>query len=366
MKFVKSPSLEKYLQNLLEENELNLSVSDILSSVIGNCEITSKKEMDALKKNSSYSDKEILLSRLVEYLGFDMSIEDNEMIFNKYISDIIYKVDMDKYLTNPFYLKFKNISIKENGYELVMDRYTPYELFAYKDMEYFRDSYIEKNSIGYFDNEFKFLALNYKSTTWMSITPNEIETMEKYINTVKGKLTVFGLGLGYFAYMISNKSDVNEITIIEKDSNIINLFNKHIYPKFEHKEKIKIVKADALDYIKTPLVSDYAFVDLWHDPFDGLDLYLKFKKSQQKSPNCTYFYWLESSFYMLLRRLMFTLINEQLEGLGEANYKKVESISDEIINRYYYATKNLTIASETDLSNLLSDDSLIALALNDR
>ena len=365
MKFNLDKKTKETLNKLLDDNELNLSVSDILSSLIGNRDITSKNEMEILKKNSTYSDKDLFLSRIIDYLDFDMSIEDNEEIFNNNISNIIYKVDMDKYLTNPFYLKFKDLSIKENDYELVMDKYKAYELFAYQDMDYFSNSFIEKNSIGYFQNDFKFLALNYRKRTWMSITPNEIETMEKAINEVKGSVTVFGLGLGYFAFMASNKPEVKEVIIIEKDKNIINLFNKHIFNKFDHPEKVKIIETDALKYINSPLKTDYAFVDLWHDPFDGLDLFLKFCKSQRKSSNCRYYDWLESSFYMLLRRLMFTLINEQLEGLDASNYLKAECINDEVINRYYQKTKNLTISSENDLLNLLSDKTLLDLALND-
>ena len=64
---------------------------------------------------------------------------------------------------------------------------------------------------------------------------------------------------------------------------------------------------------------------------------------------------------MLLRRLMFTLINEQLEGLDASNYLKAEGINDEVINRFYQKTKNLTISSENDLLNLLSDCSLLEL-----
>ena len=202
-------------------------------------------------------------------------------------------------------------------------------------MDLFPNSYVERNSIGYFDKEYKFLALNQKGTTWMSITPNEIETMEKALKLVDGKVTIFGLGLGYFAYMASNKNDVKEIVIIEKDNKIINLFKKHVFPHFEHQEKVKIISGDALNYIKNSLNSDYAFVDLWHDPFDGLELFLQFKKAEEKSPKCHFLYWLESSFYLLLRRCMFSLILEQLEGAKESNYLKAENISDEIINKYY-------------------------------
>lgn len=365
MKFIRNNELDQYLQSLLDVNELNLSISDIFSSILGNRDIFNKKEIETLEKSSDHSNREIVLSKLVDYLDIDMDVEDNEEIFNRYILSCIYKVDMDKYLSNPYYLKFKDLSFKENNYELVIDKYLPYELFAYQDMGLFPESYIEKNSLGYSDNEYQFLALNDHDVTWMSITPNEIETMEKSLELVKGKVAVFGLGLGYFAYMASLKSEVNEITIIENNPQIIALFKKHILPRFEHQEKITIIEADALSYIKMPIKADYAFVDLWHNPFDGLELFLKFKKIENKNANCHFLYWLESSFYLLLRRCMLTLIGEQLENTKESNYLHAENYLDKVINKYYLKTKNLTISSKAQLDDLLSDESLVYLLLND-
>ena len=363
MKFTNLASYKDYLDSLLDINELNLSISDMLVSLLGNQDITNKKEIETLIKTSGYQEKEVLMSIVAEYLDFDLSFEDNEEVFTRYIADIIEPLDINKYLNNEYYQLFKDTKAKENNYELVIDKYAPYELFAYKDMTTFKDSYIEKNSLGYFKDEYPFLALNYRGVTWMSVTPNEIETMEGATKEVKGNVVIFGLGLGYFAFMASNKYDVKHITIIENDKYIISLFNKYIFPKFKNKDKIEVIYTDALDYINNPITQDYAFVDLWHDPFDGLKLFLKFKKIEPKS-NCKFLYWLESSFYLLLRRCMLSLISEQLEGFDDSHYKIKENINDEIINKYYFLTKNLTISSKDDLSKLLSDKTLIDLLIN--
>ena len=363
MKFVNLKDYQNYLETLLDTNEMNLSISDMLTTLVGARDITDKKEIESLVKSSHYQEKDIFMSRVAEYLDFDLSFEDNEVIFEKYIADIIKPLDINKYLNNLYYQLFKDLKVKDKEYELMIDKYVPYELFAYQDMSTFEGTYIEKNSLGYFKDEYPFLALNKKDVTWMSVTPNEIETMEASINQVKGDVVVFGLGLGYFAFMASLKPEVKKITIIENDKNVISLFNKYIYPKFPHKEKIEIRGMDALEYIKESLKEDYAFVDLWHDPFDGLELFLKFKSVGSKS-NCKFLYWLESSFYLLLKRCMFSLIEEQLEGFNDSNYKVKENINDEIINQYYFATKNLTISSKVDLDNLLSEESLLDLLLH--
>ena len=363
MKFVNLKDYQNYLETLLDTNEMNLSISDMLTALVGARDITDKKEIESLVKSSHYQEKDIFMSRVAEYLDFDLSFEDNEEIFEKYIADIIEPLDISKYLNNPYYQLFKDLKVKDKDYELVTDKYVPYELFAYQDMSTFEGTYIEKNSLGYFKDEYPFLALNKRDVTWMSVTPNEIETMEASINQVKGDVVVFGLGLGYFAFMASLKPEVKKITIIENDKNVISLFNKYIYPKFPHKEKIEIKCMDALEYINSQVSADYAFVDLWHDPYDGLELFLKFKAIENKS-NCKFLYWLESSFYLLLRRCMLSLIAEQLEGYNDANYKISENVNDKIINKYYFTTKNLTISSRADLSNLLSDKTLIDLLLN--
>ena len=125
----------------------------------------------------------------------------------------------------------------------------------------------------------------------MLITPNEIETMERVINDSKGRVLTYGLGLGYYAYMVSLKEEVEKVTIVEKDNKVIELFNKYILPKFKNKDKITIINADALVHIKNDKEDyDIVFIDIWHDVSDGLPLYLEFKKYEKK--NTKYYYWI--------------------------------------------------------------------------
>lgn len=363
MKFISSKELNTYLDELENTYQLNLSISDLLFSIMGNRDITSKEEIDALKKSSGYSDKDLLLSRVIDYLDIDLSIEDNQDIFDNYIAKAIKEVDIIKYLSNPYYHTIKINNVKDGDLQLVDDHYEAYELFPYLDMS--SDThYIENNSLGYFNKNFHFIALNHKGVTWMSITPNEIETMEASINKVRGTVTVFGLGLGYFAFMASNKKEVDKVIIIEKDKKNINLFNKYLRPQFPNANKIVIAEDDALNFLNKDLESDFAFIDLWHDPTDGIELFLKFKQAELKQSKCHFLYWLESSFYLYLRRCFMSLIFESKEGYGDAHYKNSKNIDDRIINKYYFATKNLVISSKADLDKLLSDKSLLELLLN--
>ena len=361
MKFKKE--IISHIRELLDKHELNLSISDILSTIFGNIEIASKKEIDLLTNRFNCSSKSAFLSKISEYLDIDLSFEDNEEIINQNVFDCIHELDATKYLNNPYYKAFKNAEAIHGEYELKKDKYQPYEIFAYQDMA--SNDYVEINSLGYFKEEFPFIALNHQGVTWMNITPNEIETMEKAVKEAKGKILVFGLGLGYFPYMALLKEDVKSVTIIENDQNIISLFNSCLKDKFPHQEKLSIIYDDANNYINKIYSHDYVFVDLWHNPEDGIDFFLKFKATEKINKNSKFFYWLESSFYLYLRRCMFTLLGEQIEKDVPSNYIKAKTMEDKIINAYYQKTKNLLVNSKEELDNLLSEDTLINLLLND-
>lgn len=360
MKIKNNAKLISQIESLIETNYLNMSLSDMFNEVAGNVDITSEKQISVIKKKFSLSDKAALISVYQNYWELDLDNEEDEEILNKYISPSIEECDINKYLSNPYYQKIKTAHIVEGDYELIIDHYQPYELFAYKDMSYEKDSFIELNSLSFFKEKFPFLALNHKGVTWMSVTPNEIETMEKAVNEATGKVVVYGLGIGYYPYMISLKEDVKEIAIIEKDEKIIELFKKHLLPLFEHKEKITIIKQDAFKYMQENHYFDYSFIDLWHNPVDGIELFLRAKKLENKG---RYFYWLESSFYLLLRRCFISLLEEQLANVDESNYIKSKSPTDTIINTYYQKTKNLVITNENELQDLLSDNSLLNLLM---
>ena len=63
-----------------------------------------------------------------------------------------------------------------------------------------------------------------------------------------GNVLTFGLGLGYYAYMVSEKESVESVTIVEMNEDVIQLFKKYVLPQFKNAEKIKIIKADAFEY----------------------------------------------------------------------------------------------------------------------
>jgi AraC-like DNA-binding protein len=60
----------------------------------------------------------------------------------------------------------------------------------------------------------------------MSITPNEIVTMREPVARASGRVLTLGLGLGYYAYMVHLKEDVTDVTVVEREQAVIDLFEK--------------------------------------------------------------------------------------------------------------------------------------------
>ncbi len=188
--------------------------------------------------------------------------------------------------------------------------------------------------------------------------------MEESIEEAKGDVLVIGLGIGYYSFMVSLKNSVSSITIIEKDKNAINLFNKYILPSFKNKDKIKIINEDAYKYFdkNKSLKYDYCFFDIYHNVGDGEELYLMMKARESRYPNIKFSYWIEKSILAMLRRQILTLFVEEYQGATDKDYQYEENPNDRIINKLHFLLKEYEISSYEDLRKLLLDESLKDIA----
>ena len=345
--------LSKEIQKLIDINAINMNVADMLMSVFMYTDIINKDEVKQYIKEG-YQENEVILNVLCDAL----ELEKDDEVLKEYVLNNLKHLNPHDYLDNA-YVKAIKATGKKGKYALRYIDYEPYQLFAYDDIK--MNGYKEYSQIGYFDKPFSYLALTQGNNVWMSLNPNEIETMRPYINKGRGHVLVLGLGMGYVPFMLSLKNCVQDVTIVEKDQEIINLFNELIYPYFPNKNKIKIIKGDAVEFYQKSQKDrhfDYVFADLWHNPEDGLPLFVALKKI---NPNIDC--WLEVSLYALLRRCMITLIEETLNGAKEEDYKFAKTYTDKVINTYYQKTKNLSLERLSDLDQLLSNESLLGFLL---
>lgn len=346
------------VKKIIDITNININVADMLWSAFRYTDLFQKDEIKQYKKEGR-DEKEVMIELLYDFYELDSDNEENQEIMSLYFYNNLKKLDPNEYLDNP-YVKAINAQGSNDAYSLKTLTYEPYQLFAYDEITV-NNNFQEFSAIGYFDKPFSYLALTQDDDVWMSLNPNEIETMKPYIEKGKGHVLVLGLGMGYVPYMLSLKNDVQSITIIEKDQKVISLFNEMILPYFENKNKIKIIKDDAINYLKKNKKEgrhDYVFADLWHDAEDGLPLFISIKKID-KNIDC----WLETSLIALLRRCMVTLLEESLEGKNETAYKYAKIYTDEIVNLFYKKTKNIILNNKEDLDTLLNATTLLKLAI---
>ena len=345
---------KQLVQSVISTNNINMNVADVLTNAFMCIDAINPDEVKQYIKEG-LDENEAIYHCLFDFIGVSKDDEESQKVLSEYFLNNLKKLNPSDYINNSYVKAIKKTG-RKGKYALKFIDYAPYQLFAYDDIKI--NGYKEYSQIGYFDHKFSYLALTEGGNIWMSLNPNEIETMKLYINKAKGNVLVLGLGMGYVPFMLSLKNCVKSITIIEKDQEIINLFNELIYPSFVNKEKIKIIKGDAIEFARKSQKEgtyDYIFADLWHDPEDGLPLFVALKQIN-KNIDC----WLETSMYALLRRCMITLLEEQLNGLKEEDYRFAKTYTDKVINTFYQKTKNLSVER---LDDLLNDDSLLGFLL---
>ena len=101
----------------------------------------------------------------------------------------------------------------------------------------------------------------------------------------------------YF-YMASIKDEVTSVTVVERSKDAIALFKEHILPQFPDPKKVTVLCSDAFEFAENKMARgeyDTVFTDLWHDPSDGVELYLKMKEYENKLPNAQFVYWIEKT-----------------------------------------------------------------------
>lgn len=121
----------------------------------------------------------------------------------------------------------------------------------------------------------EYKRLSWKGSMVMSNTPAEIKDHLPFIVSATGNVLITGLGLGMVAKALHEKEDVESITIVEKNSDVIKL----VAPTYESYKKIKIIECDAFEF-KSKEVFDFCWHDIWYTIcFDNVKEMMRLKKS---------------------------------------------------------------------------------------
>lgn len=350
------------LDNIMNQKDMNFTVSSSINSYLNeHYDEIGKKAVDEIMSSEGLDENTSLEEAFYRFLQLDSQDPLVTEMRERTDFGVFTLIDNKEFIEHPFN-QIRLDSIQISGFKLFYNYFEPYELFNYDEtyVDKTKD-YAEINKLGYFNKKVPYLALEQNGSIWMSITPHEFNTMREAIKKAHGKVITFGLGLGYYAFEASNKEDVDEVIIIEKNHVVINLFNRYILPHFPNKDKIKIIHIDAFKYFDREMAEehfDYAYVDIYHTPEDALPLYIRFKKLESKHNYQNVNYWIEKSILCYYRRYVLTIIEEYFQGYKNEDYIDYDDDESKIINQTYDALKDMEIHSIDEIKALLNDEAL--------
>ena len=193
-------------------------------------ELITAEMVDTLTEDGVITREEAIVAILAEAFDLDMDrgVEDRRIIMD-YLTPSVRMMDPSRYTENPYYKNVKIKNVVDGDWELRLEFYEPYRAVIAGDMIMGED-YTEVPPLGFFAERFDFPAVLEGGNEWMTLTPVDLDTCDEAIEAARGKVVTFGLGLGYYAYMVARKDEVESITVVEKSADVIRLFERYILP----------------------------------------------------------------------------------------------------------------------------------------
>ena len=319
----------KRLEGIFENN---FRITNLFAYYLNNYpEIITEEMISALTEDGDITREEALVALLSQLFGLEFERSEDRALIRDYLTPSVRLLDANKYKENPYYKNIKLTDIKDGNWEIRIEKYAPYRGVICDDM-IINSDLSEIPPLGFFTEEFRFPAILEGGNEWMTLTPVDLDTCEEAISSAHGRVVTFGLGLGYYAYMVSEKEEVEEVVVVELSEDVIRLFKNHILPKMKNGRKIKIVNMDAFEYAEKIMPKegfDLAFVDTWRDASDGAPMYRKMKALEHLSPDTKFLYWIENFLISRIRAENFASLTKKIE-CGEYDPKSIDEIIEKI------------------------------------
>ena len=232
--------------------------------------------------------------------GMDMDVIENARdarIFREDFPRMLHRLSFEAFQSDPYYQTVSIPDAKIGACELAHETLSAYEAFVCDDRRTFPDG-ASLPQIGYFERDFCYPVLRENGRVWMSVTPCEVATVAPAARAAHGRALTLGLGLGYFMFMASRNPNVETVTAVEKNEDVIRLFETKILPQFPNAGKVRILRGDAFELTPELYRSgeyDYMFADTWHDAGHGVPMYEKFKQMESLAPRMEFSYWIEET-----------------------------------------------------------------------
>ncbi|MBQ9009864.1 MAG: hypothetical protein IJ088_11120 [Clostridia bacterium] len=241
-------------------------------------------------------------------LGLDTDRAYDRALMEQYVQPGFRLLSAREYQADPYRQTIRFPKTKSGDWTFEEKEFAPFEVFIRDDLLLPGDGR-EIPRTGAFSERFPYPTVLQGGREWMTLAPVEIETMKRPIALARGHVLTFGLGMGYYAFHVCRKPEVQSLTVVEKDAELIRMFRDLLCPQFPERQKMRIVCADAYDYLEEnyrPEQFDSVFCDFWHDAGDGTEHYLRLREIEKRYQT-RFLYWAEG----LLRQQAGFLKSEQ-------------------------------------------------------
>ena len=253
------------------------------------------EDVQSLAADCGLAPNEAYLALLAAHCGLDTALPEDARLYRGYFPRMVRQHDPTVYEADAYFQAVKPGVDAKGAVDLCYERIEPMELFVADDFRGDEQGRVLPQ-LGWFDRAFAFPAIREDGRVWMTVTPNEINTIQPAVQESRGKVLAYGLGLGYYAFHCLLREEVESVTVVERSAEVIDVFTRLLLPFFPRKEALRIVQADAFDYAEHTMPRegyDTVFTDLWHDVADGLPMYKRMKALEVPGPR--YLYWIEKT-----------------------------------------------------------------------
>ncbi len=302
------------LSRLRRTFDKNYEITRLYSAYLEKCPDSITEEMiDTLCEGGELSTREAIAALVCEILGLNFEKADDRELIKNYVTPSIRILDTAKYTEDAYYKNIKIENKKIGNWEFRREAYKPYRAVICDDLSILPD-FTEIPPLGFFTEKFEFPCVLENDNEWMTLTPVDMDTCTEAIEAAHGRVLTYGLGLGYYAYMVSQKPEVSEVVVVEHSKEVIKLFCDELIHQMPNRDKIKIVKADAFEYAESVMPHehfDFVFVDIWRDGSDGAEAYRRMKPYESLCPDTKFAYWIEGFIISRLRAFKFEELYER-------------------------------------------------------
>ena len=267
---------------------------------------------------------------------------------NPYFRDI----KLDKVATET--VKYQTITIKKRTL-MSMNFHQPLGKYLF-----------HQHPIGYFEKDVDMPVLTEDGSVWMSPAISELESMQAGIEKGVGKCLTMGLGIGFLPYLWLQKDNVESVTIVELNQDVIDLFEKYIRPQFKTDKKLEIIHGDAFDYYNEKFLNqfDYVYLDFWESSGDGLGFYTRLMQIKRDFPHVDF--WIEDSMLYDVKYIVAPYLYAVYAGDSITEF--ITSMDGDLrelakkVNRYFKA-RNDVIRTEDELLGIIHDKDVLRAIL---